>query len=621
MSSAPHSSFRKSLHWLDENFEKPVIIVCLLVALVLIPYQVFSRYILGSWLHFNVDTSMVEELSLFCFITAIYFGSALCIRRRKSIRMTALVEFVPDRYKNLVLMFNDLTFLVLTALIAYLSTRMIGAQLRMPQVTATLRMPYVVHYTVLFIGFVLMSLRLAQDLVKLVKASGFRQFLFAAAVTAAMAAPLLLHADLGITFILVTTLAVCMALGVPIAAALGLAGVYAIVATGYLSPNVAAQQSFTSLDSFPMLAIFFFIAAGVFMGRGGLSADLFNLADKLMGGRTGGLALTTIVACMLFGAISGSALATVAAIGMIVVPSMVERGYSRPFAGALIACAGTIGAMIPPSNPFVLYGIITNVSIGKLFMGGIVPGILTGLLLMIVAWWISRKNGWGGKAEHHTWKEVLSCLWGAKWALMVPVIILGGIYGGIMTPTEASAVAALYGLFVGIFVLKGIDRRNIVEILVECVVMCAAVLLIVAMAHIFGYVMAIEQIPDHFASMILGITTDKVTMLLVVNVFLLIVGALMDPIVATIILAPILVPVMQQVGVSPLHFGIILTCNLCIGFVTPPIGSNLYVASSIAEERSERIAWAALPFLVAMLVMLMIISFVPELTLYLTRFV
>ena len=615
--SPPHTILRR----LDENFEKPVIVLCLLVALFLIPYQVFTRYILGTWLHFNVDTSMVEELSLFCFITAIYFGASLSIRRRKSLRMTAIMELVPERWKNLVLMFNDCTFLVLTCLIAYLSTNMMQAQLRLPQVTPTLRMPYLVHYTVLFVGFLLMSIRLVQDLYKLTRESGFGQLLAAVAATALMAAPIVTRADLGVTFILASVLAVCMIFGVPIAAALGLAGAGAIYSTGYLSLNVAAQQSFTSLDSFPMLAIFFFIAAGVFMGRGGLSADLFNLADKLTGGRTGGLALTTIVACTLFGAISGSALATVAAIGMIVVPSMVERGYSRPFAGALIACAGTIGAMIPPSNPFVLYGIITNVSIGKLFMGGIVPGLLTALLLMIVAWWISRKNGWGGKAEQHTWGEIFTCIWRAKWALMVPVIILGGIYGGIMTATEASAVAALYGLLVGIFVLRGINRHNIISILVECVVMCAAVMLIVAMAHIFGYVMAIEQIPDHFARMLLDITSNRTLMLLMVNAFLLIVGALMDPIVATIILAPILVPVMQQVGVSPLHFGIILTCNLCVGFVTPPIGSCLYAASSITEERSELIARAALPFLVAMLVMLLIVSFVPELTLYLTRFV
>ena len=615
------TSPRSILHWLDENFEKPFIVLCLLVALVLIPYQVFTRYILGTWLQFNVDTSMVEELSLFCFITAIYLGASLSIKQRKSLRMTAIMELVPERWKNFVLMFNDSAFLVLTGLIAYLSTNMMENQLRLPQVTPTLRMPYIIHYTVLFFGFLLMSIRLMQDMYKLARESGFYQLALAVVVTVLLGAPIALHADLSVTFILVTVLAVCMIFGVPIAAALGLAGVCAIYSTGYLSMNVAAQQSFTSLDSFPMLAIFFFIAAGVFMGRGGLSADLFNLADKLMGGRTGGLALTTIVACTLFGAISGSALATVAAIGMIVVPSMVERGYSRSFAGALIACAGTIGAMIPPSNPFVLYGIITNVSIGKLFMGGIVPGLLTALLLMLVAWWISKKNGWGGKAEHHTWGEVLTCIWRAKWALMVPIIILGGIYGGIMTATEASAVAALYGLFVGIFVLKGIDRHNIVSILVECVVMCASVMLIVAMAHIFGYVMAIEQIPDRFAQAIIGITSDRVTMLLVVNVFLLIVGALMDPIVATIILAPILVPVMQQVGVSPLHFGIILTCNLCIGFVTPPIGCCLYAASSIAEERSELIARAAVPFLIAMLAMLLIISFVPDLTLYLTQFV
>lgn len=611
----------QALHWLNENFEKPFLVVCLIIPLLLIPYQVFARYILGSWLHFNVDTSAVEEISLFCFITAMYFGASLSIKRRKSLRMTAFVEFVPQRWKNLVLIFNDLVFLAMTVLIAWYCVEMMRRQIMHPQVTPTLRMPYLIPYTVLFIGFVLMSLRLIEDLTRLTRESGLVPLSIGVAITALLAWPILAHIDMSVTALLMSVLALGMVLGVPIAASLGIAGIAGIYATGYLSLNVAAQQSYTSLDSFPMLAIFFFIAAGVFMGRGGLSAHLFNLADKLMGRFTGGLALTAIVACTLFGAISGSALAAVAAIGMIVVPSMVERGYSRAFAGALIACAGTIGAMIPPSNPFVLYGIITNVSIGKLFMGGIVPGLLTALFLMIVAWWICRKNGWGGDTAPSDGRSAARCFWDARWALLMPIIILGGIYGGIMTATEAAAVAALYGLLVGIFVLKGITRKNFVAIMVECVVMSSSIMLIVAMAHIFGYVMAVEQIPEHFANMLLQITSERVPMILLIDGFLLIIGALMDPIVATIILAPILVPVMEQVGVSALHFGIILTCNLCIGFVTPPIGSCLYAASSIAEERSELIAKAAVPFLLAMLLMLLIVSFVPSITLYLTRFV
>ncbi len=611
------ASIRKILQWLDENAEKPVIVIACVAACLLIPYQVFTRYIFGTWLKMNVDTSAVEEIALFSLIWGTYFAVPLVIKRRENIRMTALIDwFVPSRYHNFVLLFNNAATFALTMLIMIIGIKIVGHQFKFPQETPTLRIPYAIPYSILIIGFAFMTIRVLQDTIKLIRTEGILKFLLAI-ILAGVLASLLLFIETSTTFVLLVTMFGGMLLGVPIAVSLGLSGAFAIHASGFLQLNILAQTAYTSLDSFPMLAVFFFVLAGIFMGKGGLSSQLIGLADMMLGRRTGGLAMATVVACTFFGAISGSGISTCAAIGMITIPAMVERGYSKAFSAAIVACAGAIGVMIPPSNPFVLYGVITNVSIGKLFMGGILPGLLTCGMLCAVAWYISRKNGWKGEEREYSWKEIGRAVWEARWALMVPIIILGGIYGGIMTPTEAAGVAALYGFLVGMFVLKGITLKNMVQVLVDSTVTAATVLFLVAMASVFGYVMAIEQIPDLITEWMIGITSNKIAMLLIVNILLLVVGALMESASATLILAPILMPMMVKLGVDPVHFGVILVCNLAIGFITPPIGQSLFVAAAISDERTERIALAALPLLAAMIFMILLVTYIPELSLWL----
>ena len=613
-------TFQKVLRWLDESGENPIIVIACVASCLLIPYQVFARYILGTWLKVNVDTSPVEELALFCLIWCTYFAVPLVIKRRENIRMTALIDWlVPQKYHNFILMFNNIATLALTVTIMCLAVRLIRLQFQFPQETPTLRIPYWIPYSVLLFGFFAQSVRVIQDTLKLIREEGWMKFLLSLFFLVSVAAPVVCF-EHSIIFVLMVSLFGGMILGIPIAVVLGLSGALAVHASGFLQLNIIAQTAYNSLDSFPMLAVFFFVLAGIFMGKGGLSGQLIGLADMMIGRRTGGLAMATVIACTFFGAISGSGIATCAAIGMITIPAMVERGYSKAFAGAIVACASAIGVMIPPSNPFVLYGVITNVSIGKLFVSGIMPGIITCVMLCMTAWYISKKNGWKGEDKVYTWGEIGRAVWEARWALMVPVIILGGIYGGIMTPTEAAGVAALYGFLVGMFVLKGITRENFIEILVDSSVTAATVLFLVAMASVFGYVMAIEQVPDAISEWMMSITSNKFAMLLIVNILLLIVGALMESASATLILAPILMPMMIKLGVDPVHFGVIMVCNLSIGFITPPVGQSLFVAAAISDERTERIAVAAAPLLASMLVMLLIVTYIPEVSLFLTRF-
>ena len=353
------------------------------------------------------------------------------------------------------------------------------------------------------------------------------------------------------------------------------------------------------------------------MGAGGLSNRLLALADEMLGGLHGGMELTTVANCMFFGAISGSGPATVAAIGSLTIPAMVQRGYDKFFAGALVAASGAIGVMIPPSNPFVVYGVSAQVSIGDLFIGGIVPGVLTGLVLMLYAYLYSRHKNWRGEERPRTFATGMKAFWDAKWALMVPVIVLGGIYGGFMTPTEAAAVAAFYGLIVGLFIYRELNWRSLLHCCEEAAETSATIIVLMAMATLFGNIMTIEDVPGTIARAILGFTESKIFILLLINVLLLMVGVFMEALAAIVILTPILLPVLSSLGVSPLHFGIIMVVNLAIGFITPPVGVNLFVASGISQAKLTDLSRSVMPMIGLMILILLFITYVPEVPLFL----
>lgn len=407
-------------------------------------------------------------------------------------------------------------------------------------------------------------------------------------------------------------------LSVPIGASIGLA----ICITLVFFPTITTfsfigQSMITSMNSFPLLAVPFFMLCGSLMGAGGLSKRLVRICEALLGRYTGGLAMVTIVACLFFGAISGSAPATVAAIGGIMIPSMVKKGYDLEYSTGLTAVSGGLGVIIPPSIPFVFYGLSTGVSIGSLFIAGVIPGIMIGLLLILVSTVICKKRGFHGNGIPFDGKELLAAIWDGKWALLVPVIILGGIYGGLFTPTEAAVVACVYGLIVGKFIYKELKWSDLLPMFVDNGVLFGSVAITIATATALGTIFSMMSVPAKLAAAIAAFSTNKYVILLLINAFLLVVGMCMDVGAAILILAPVLYQVITPLGIDPIQFGVIMVINLAIGMCTPPVAINLFVASGMTGVPMLKVAKQAIPFILTMLVALLIITFVPGISTFL----
>jgi tripartite ATP-independent transporter DctM subunit len=421
-------------------------------------------------------------------------------------------------------------------------------------------------------------------------------------------------------FLVVVMLAL-FALSVPIAFALGLAALPYFFQRGL--PLIAIPQViFDSLDSFVLLAVPLYVLAGRLMMMGGVARRLVEFAVSLVGVLRGGLAAATVLTSMLFATISGSSAATAAAIGSTLIPEMEKKNYPRPFAAAVVASSGELGVIIPPSVPMVIYAVITGLSITDLFIAGILPGLMIGFSLILAIVVVSSIKGYGQR-ESVTLKGyalgIGAATKRASLSLMMPFIILGGIYGGVFTPTEAAVVAVAYALFLGCFIYREIPFRELPKIFAESAFTSAVVMVIVGFAFVFAYAMALMQAPQQIASAIRGVSSNPVVFLLLVNLFLFVVGMFMETFAALIILAPVLAPVAQQLGIDPVHFGLIMIVNLAIGMVTPPVGVNLFVACGIANVTMEELMRPLLVFLGVLIANMLLITYVPWLSLALIR--
>ena len=414
--------------------------------------------------------------------------------------------------------------------------------------------------------------------------------------------------------VLFIVLIIALVVNVPVGIAIGVSSLAAVLADGRLSSTYIVQQLVTSADSFPLMAIPLFILAGELMSAGGVSKRILNVCNVFFGRITGGLAIVTVIVCMFFAAVSGSGPATVAAVGSMVVPTMLEKGYSKSFTLALIATAGSIGVVIPPSIPMVIYGVSTSTSISGMFMAGFLPGILIGIGLIICCYFYCKKQGWKGDDRRYTVKEKMAAVWDAKWALINPVIILGGIYAGIFTPTEAAAVAAVYAFICGTFIHRELNIKNIFDPIAASCSTTGTTMVIIGCATAFTKILTIQRIPDMITKGISGLTTNYVLILLLINLLLLIVGCFMDTTPAMMVLSPILLPIALSIGMDPIHFGVIMVVNLAIGFITPPLGINLFVAARVGREPLETVTSGIVRFMVVMLICLMLITFIPAIS-------
>ena len=408
---------------------------------------------------------------------------------------------------------------------------------------------------------------------------------------------------------------ILMFIGVPIAAALGVGALLVVAFCMNSSLVVSAQTMFTGINSFPLMAIPFFILAGNLMGEGGISKRLINFVNLFLGSLRGGLAIVAIGASMFFAAISGSCPATTAAIGGIMVPEMEKNGYDKDFSAACVSAAGTVGQVIPPSIPMVTYCVLANTSISTLFLCGVVPGILMGLSMMIVAFRYAKQHDVPIVKVDRSFKHIMAVLTDSIWALIMPVIILGGIYSGIFTATEAGAVASVYGLIVGVFVYRELKIKDIPSVIVKSAIGSSVIMLIMATVGTFSYVLTMGQIPQIIASAMLGLTRNKYILLFILNIIILIAGCFLNSSAAIALLTPILLPVMTAVGVSPYLVGIIFIVNMGIGMITPPVGNCLYVGCNIANVKFEAVVKAVIPFLIAEVIVLFLITYIPALPL------
>lgn len=404
--------------------------------------------------------------------------------------------------------------------------------------------------------------------------------------------------------------------GIPIAVCLTLASALTLLISG-IPLTMLSTTIFAAISKFTLLAVPFFILAGTVMEKAGVSKRLIRFANACVGHIRGGLAIVMIVTACFFAAISGSGPATVAALGSILIPAMASAGYNKGMAAALMATCGGIGLIIPPSIGYVLYGVIAEQSIGKLFVSGIMPGLVVGSCLMAASSFVSHKYNYGGKRKRTPLSERLEAFKDAIWGLLTPVIILGGIYGGIFTPTEAAVVAVIYGLFVGFFVYKELTIRKLISILVDSSIMTGMVLIIVAGASIFAWLVTVEGIAIRMSEAVLSFTNSKILVLMLANVIFLIAGCFLDGISITYIFIPLFLPILRELNVDLVHFGIIQTVNVAIGQITPPVGVNLFVACPIAGMSLKEIVPHVWPFLIASVTALLLITYIPALSLWL----
>ena len=415
--------------------------------------------------------------------------------------------------------------------------------------------------------------------------------------------------------ILAVAFVVLTLIGTPLFVSVGLTTVLALYLID-IPQTLLAQTGYNSLTPFPLLTIPLFVLAGRLMEVGGMASRMIAIATSLVGAYRGSMGLVTVFACMLFAALSGSGPATTAAIGSVTVPAMRRDGYDVPFAAAITASAGALGSLIPPSNLMIIYGLVSDTSIPRLFLAGLLPGLMITLLLMIVTYVIARQRGYGGGGDSFTWGPFLKAAWDGKWSIGTPVLILGGIYGGVFTPTEAAGIAVFYALFVGVFVYRELTIAKIIAAL-RFTALLTGILILLTPTLAFGQLTAFYDVPSAVQSAIMSLTRNPILVMLLIGMFYIFIGTFMESLAQIVLFTAVFLPLTTALGIDPVLFGVftVITCE--IGFLTPPLGANLTVAARISRISIERISVAVMPFVLAYIIGMVVLILIPDLTLFL----
>jgi len=597
-------------------FEKKISGILLGISVTLAFYEVLSRY----FLHTSIDWS--EEIVLYSMAWSAFFGSSVLIKEDGHVRVTVIMNMFRSERRDLLHFLNTCLCLLFTIVVTYSGILQVhDAYLKRIISESTLKIPFWIPYLATPVGGAIMSLSLSERLLLYIPRIRLRQLLmdaiFYSYIFLCLSLLILLHLGCNATLVLVLGLLILLCAGMPIAFALGLTCLGVLYLLNLLPLTGVAPKMFESITKFSYLAIPFFILSGAIMTRGGIAEPLLNFAYEALRPLKGGFAIAVMVACIIFSALSGASAAIAAALGMIAIPGLIQRGYPKKFALGLISSGGTLGVLIPPSTILILYGAVSGESIADLFKAGIAPGLVVGFALCFLIYLISRTKGYGVADEQKTVsaKSVAKGFLDALWAILMPIIILGGIYSGFFTPTEAAAVAVFYGVAVCTLTYEKIGVKQLFAILEESAKFSAMIYFIIMTATLFGFLVTMEQLSLKLLNLITMANIKPWLFLLIVNISVFIMGCFLSPGSIILMIVPLLHPLLDTLGIDPVHFGILLTINMELAFITPPFGMNLFVVSGVAKEPVIEVVKGELPFLFLLLASLLVITYFPDLTL------
>ena len=648
-----------------DHLEEWIISLLIAAATVVIFVAVIHRYSSGYELlrpfMSQFDLSWAQELCIYMFVWMAKFGAAYGVRTGIHVGVDFLVNRLPAERAKRVILFGLLCGALFTGVVGTLGANFVWKIADTGQRSYDLEAPMWIVYLAIPLGSFLMCFRFLQVAVSFVRTgalphhdaghvegvapadaaeppalhplpgsaaiSGSGGLMSVALILAPIAlVAMCLAVKLGFvgigpglrTFMVFALLIALMMTGMPISIALGLTVLTFLFTLTEVPIEAVALKLFTGIEKFEIMAVPFFILAGNFLTHGGVARRMIAFATAMVGHWYGGLGLAAVMACALFAAVSGSSPATVVAIGSVILPAMVAQGFPRRFGAGVVTTSGALGILIPPSIAMVLYAVSTNASIGKLFIAGIVPGLMLATLLGITTWYRAYKNDYP-RMPKASWEERLTAFGRSIWGLLLIIVVIGGIYTGLFTPTEAAAMSAVYAFVVAVFVYGDLELKDVPRVLLSSANMSAMLLYIITNAVLFSFLMAHENIPQGMAAWMIDQGFGWITFLLVVNLLLLLAGNVMEPSSIILIMAPILFPVAMKLGIDPIHFGILITVNMEVGMCHPPVGLNLYVASGIARMGISELTVAVLPWLATMLGFLIIVTYWPELSLFLPR--